>query len=143
VTQVTETKNKFQGLPLGARAIEIADGNTSNYFLTTFGRASRETVCSCEVKLDPTLSQSLHMLNGATVGPKITQGAVVARMLDQEKRTPAEVIENIYLRCFSRPPTPEETKRLLEIVQSAKSPRQGLEDVFWAVLNAREFLFNH
>ena len=55
---MTETKNKFQGLPLGARAVQIADGGVSTYFLTTFGRATRETVCSCEVKLEPTLSQS-------------------------------------------------------------------------------------
>ena len=64
--QVTETKNKFPGLPLGARAVQIADGSVSTYFLTTFGRATRETVCSCEVQLEPTLSQSLHLLNGDT-----------------------------------------------------------------------------
>ena len=58
ISQVTETKNKFRGLPLGARAVQIADGNTSNYFLKTFGRASRETVCSCEVKMEPNLSQA-------------------------------------------------------------------------------------
>ncbi len=64
ITQVTETKNKFPGLPLGARAVQIADGGVSTYFLTTFGRPTRETVCSCEVKLEPTLSQTLHLLNG-------------------------------------------------------------------------------
>ena len=70
VTQMTDTKNKFPGLPLGARAVQIADGNTSTYFLTTFGRASRLTVCSCEVKMDPNLSQALHLLNGETVNRK-------------------------------------------------------------------------
>ena len=64
ISEATNTKNKFPGLPLGARAVQIADGGVSTYFLTTFGRATRETVCSCEVKLDPTLSQSLHLLNG-------------------------------------------------------------------------------
>ena len=66
ISQATETKNKFQGLPLGAKAIQIADGRVSNYFLTTFGRAKRETVCSCEVVMDPSLSQALHLLNGDT-----------------------------------------------------------------------------
>ena len=64
ISQVTDTPNKFKGLPLGARAVQIADGNTSNYFLTTFGRATRATVCSCEVKMEPNLSQALHLLNG-------------------------------------------------------------------------------
>src|SRR4029077_17814538 len=50
ISEVTETQDKFNGLPKGAHAVEIADGNTANYFLTTFGRASRTTVCSCEVK---------------------------------------------------------------------------------------------
>ena len=74
ISQVTETKNKFQGLPLGARAVQIADGKTTTYFLTTFGRATRETVCSCEVKMEPNLSQALHLLNGDTVNSRIAQG---------------------------------------------------------------------
>ena len=64
ICQVTETQEKFPGLPLGARAVQIADGGTSTYFLTTFGRAPRNTVCACEVKTEPTLSQALHLLNG-------------------------------------------------------------------------------
>ena len=72
--QVTDTKDKFQGLPLGARAVQIADGRSSTYFLTTFGRATRETVCSCEVKMEPTLSQALHLLNGDTVNTQDPAG---------------------------------------------------------------------
>ena len=85
ISLVTETKDKFQGLPLGARATQIADGATSTYFLTTFGRATRETVCSCEVKMEPTLSQALHLLNGDTVNGKIQQGGVVPRLLAAKK----------------------------------------------------------
>jgi hypothetical protein len=77
ISQVTDTPNKFKGLPLGARAVQIADGNTSNYFLTTFGRATRATVCSCEVKMEPNLSQALHLLNGDTTQQRIRQGKVV------------------------------------------------------------------
>src|SRR5439155_3653787 len=89
ISAVTETKNKFPGLPLGARAVQIADGGVSNYFLTTFGRATRETVCSCEVKLEPTLSQSLHLLNGDTTTQKIAAGDLIGRRLEQ-KKLPAE-----------------------------------------------------
>src|SRR5205823_3396648 len=89
VAQVTEAKEKYQGLPLGARAVQIADGRTSNYFLTTFGRATRETVCSCEVKMEPNLSQALHLLNGETVQKKIIDGGLVKRMLVQ-KAVPQE-----------------------------------------------------
>lgn len=142
ISQVTETQDKFPGLPRGARAVEIADGNTSSYFLTTFGRASRTTVCSCEVRTDPNLSQALHLLNGDTVQNKIEQGAVVKKLL-QQGLTPNQVIENLYRRCFSRLPSPEETSRLSEFLKPDANSEQVLKDVFWSLLNAKEFLFNH
>jgi hypothetical protein len=142
ITAVTDTKNKFRGLPNGARAVQIADGRVSTYFLTTFGRPTRETVCSCEVRLEPTLSQSLHLLNGNTVSQKITQGNIVGEML-KEKKTPAEIIEHLFIRTLSRKPNESEKERLLSAVDAAKDKKQGLEDVFWALLNSREFMFNH
>jgi hypothetical protein len=141
ISQVTDTKDKFRGLPLGARAVQIADGETSNYFLTTFGRSPRESVCTCDVKTDPTLSQALHLLNGDTVGEKIRSGGAVKKLLDAGK-SPADVIRTLYVRCLSREPEPEELQRVAKLVEIDKK-QQALEDVFWALLNSREFLFNH
>lgn len=148
VTAATATQNKFKGLPLGARAVQIADGNTSTYFLTTFGRATRATACSCEVKMEPNLSQALHLLNGDTIQQKIRQGGVVKQLLDAG-RSPEQVIEELYLRTLTRRPTEKETQGLMEIIgtdPTAGTPaglRETLEDGFWAVLNSREFVFNH
>ncbi len=145
ISQVTATPNKFKGLPLGARAVQIADGNTSNYFLTTFGRATRATVCSCEVKMEPNLSQALHLLNGDTTQQRIRDGKLVETLLNQ-KKTPAEVITNLYLTVMSRPPTDMESEKLLAAVAEEKEPaklRETLEDIFWALLNSKEFIFNH
>jgi hypothetical protein len=122
--------------------VQIADGRTANYFLTTFGRSARDTVCACEATTEPTLSQALHMLNGNTIQNKVTQGGLIKKLLEA-KQDPAEVIETIYIRSLARKPTPDESERLLAVVQQAPNPQQGLEDVFWAVLNSREFLFNH
>ena len=146
ITQVTETKNKFTGLPLGARAVQIADGRTTNYFLTTFGRARRDTVCSCEVRADPSLSQALHLMNGETVSQKIDQGGLVKKLVGEGK-TPQQIIEEIYIRSLTRKPTPDETKQLLGQVAAvgddAAQKQLVLNDVFWAVLNSKEFMFNH
>jgi hypothetical protein len=142
ITQATETKDKFTGLPIGARAVQIADGNTATYFLTTFGRATRETVCSCEVKMEPNLGQALHLMNGENCHAKVKDGGVVKRLLD-EKKTPPQVVNDLYLRCLSRRPMDDEIKAVDAQIVGAKDTRLALEDVFWALLNSREFLFNH
>ena len=143
ISQITETKNKFRGLPLGARAVQIADGNTSNYFLTTFGRAKRESVCSCEVKMEPNLSQALHLINGSSVHQKIAQGQVVKKLLDSGK-SPADVVQELFVRCLGRAPNPEELAKIApELEQNKSAPIPFLNDLFWALLNSREFVFNH
>jgi hypothetical protein len=142
ISQVTETKDKFRGLPQGARAVEIADGSTTNYFLTTFGRAPRQTVCACGVRTDPTLSQALHLLNGETIQQKINNGGLIRRAIEA-KQPPEEVIRDLHIRCFTREPTPAEVQTLVAMVQQSPSRPEGLKDVFWALLNAKEFVFNH
>ncbi|MCP4849262.1 MAG: DUF1553 domain-containing protein [Verrucomicrobiaceae bacterium] len=143
ISQATNTKNKFKGLPLGARAVQIADGNVSSYFLRTFGRAERKTVCSCEIKMEPNLGQALHLINGDATGNRIVSGKVVASML-AEGKSPEQIIQNLYIRTFSRLPTTTENDQLLaKIDKDPAKIRQDLEDVFWALLNAKEFIFNH
>jgi hypothetical protein len=142
ISQVTNTKDKFRGLPLGARATQIADGATTDYFLTTFGRATRETACSCEVKMEPTLSQALHLLNGETTNIKIQQGGLIAQW-QQQGLTPPQIVEKLYVRCFSRKPTAEEQAALAPLFAEGQDVKRSLEDVFWSLLNSREFIFNH
>ncbi|MCH2379152.1 MAG: DUF1549 and DUF1553 domain-containing protein, partial [Pedosphaera sp.] len=143
ISQVTNTKNKFRGLPNGASAVEIVDGRTSTYFLTTFGRATRDTVCSCEVALEPNLSQALHLLNGSTVNSKCIQGGVVAKAL-AAKKTPSEIIDDLYMRCLARKPFAAEKEKLMAFVgEEGRSDADVLNDLFWAVLNSKEFIFNH
>lgn len=147
IAQVTKTPNKFKGLPSGAKATQIADGNTTNYFLTTFGRATRQTVCSCEVVLEPNLSQALHLINGDSIHQRIQQGKLIGKWIGEEKSN-LEIINTIYLSALSRAPTIDEQNRLLDHFTKIdpKVPEQRialLEDIFWAVLNTKEYIFNH
>ncbi|MBX2852885.1 MAG: DUF1549 and DUF1553 domain-containing protein [Phycisphaeraceae bacterium] len=142
ITQVTRTEDDFRGLPPGARAVQIIDGNTSTYFLTTFGRSSRETVCSCEVVMEPNLSQALHLINGSTTNNKIRSGRLVRNLLEAGK-TPDQVVEHLYLAALSRKPSEAELSRVMKLVESGEKQNEALEDVFWALLNSKEFIFNH
>jgi hypothetical protein len=143
ISQVTETadKEKYKGLPPGARAAQIADGKTSNYFLTTFGRRERDTVCSRE-EVGPTLSQALHLINGTTVEEKITQGGVISKLMTSN-RTPREIASELFLRCFSRFPTETELTKLEKYWGVTEEQPKAYHDIFWALLNAKEFMFNH
>src|SRR5256885_13059692 len=90
---------------------------------TTLFRST--TVCSCEVKTDPNLSQALHLLNGNTLQDKIEQGGLVAKML-KDRQTPAQIIENLYVRCFSRKPAADELAKLTEFLPEDGKPEQPL-----------------
>ena len=94
------------------------------------------------MKTDPNLSQALHLLNGDTLESKIEQGGVVKKLL-QQGQTPARIIENLYLRCLSRKPTEQEAAKLKEFLTPGAKPEQVLNDLFWSLLNAKEFVFNH
>jgi hypothetical protein len=142
LTQVTDVPDKFGGLPLGARAVQIADGGTSNYFLSSFGRSQRATACAAEATTEPTLSQALHMINGDTIARKIGESKWLQSMLDAGKK-PAEIIETIYIACLSRKPSAEEMQTLEALVAAEPDARKVVDDVLWAVLNAREYMFNH
>lgn len=143
VSAVTESPDKFKGLPLGSRAVQIADGTTTNYFLTAFGRSPRATACACEASTSPTLSQALHLLNGNSVHQKIKSGKVINRWLSEEQESPEVIIDRIYIRALSRVPSQEEKAKLIAALEAQENKVAGLQDIFWAVLNSREFVFNH
>lgn len=142
ISQVTGAKDNWPGLPAGSRAVHLADGRTRNFFLTTFGRSTRDTPCSCEVSTAPTLSQALHLLNGEVTSGKIDEGAVVDALLEKHKDAMA-VADNLYERCLTRKPTSKERASLATKLSTSKDVKRTLTDLFWALLNSNEFIFNH
>ena len=93
--------------------------------------------------MEPNLSQALHLMNGDTVNNKIRQGGLIPNLIREQKMPPAAIITELYQRCFSRVPTESELNKLVAIATAEENPQQALEDIFWSLLNSREFLFNH
>ena len=93
--------------------------------------------------MEPNLGQALHLINGDVTGNRILSGKVVATMITEGKSS-EQIIDSLYIRAFGRRPTQTEKSQLLaQIGTDPKMVKQDLEDVFWALLNAKDFMFNH
>ena len=142
---------------MGTRAVALPDNsyNTGNYFLTVFGRPEGNSACECERTGDASLAQSLQLLNSDDVQAKLSANDGRAALLMKQDRPDHEKLRDLYLIAFSREPREEEYKLAQEHLdkprkdadgkplESATAKRRGYEDVLWALLNSKEFLFNH
>jgi hypothetical protein len=115
ISRITGTEDRFQSSPPGTRAVQIYAGNVTNFFLTTFGRAPRETACSCEVNKEANLSQALHLVNGDTITLKVAGSRLIPSLL-AAKTPPEKIIEELYILALSRKPTADETAKLVELI---------------------------
>jgi hypothetical protein len=145
IDQFNGTTTQFAGLPAGIRATQIPDhGGVNSYFLTVFGKPGGASACECERSVDASLAQSLHLLNSQDIHTKMSNGVAKTLAADM-KLTEAEKVTQLYLRAFSRIPTEQELKVALAHLgkYDAKTKQNGFEDVVWALVNTKEFLFNH
>ena len=143
ICAVTNVPEKFPGAPVGMRATELADPPADNYFLKVFGQPQREMACQCERSGESNLSQALQMINGPVVHNKLrADEGRIAQMIAAGK-SDDEIITTLYLAAVSRPPVPEELAASKQHIAAQSDRRMALEDVGWAVLNSKEFLFQH
>ena len=145
---VTGAPASFNGQPQGTRAVQIFDGGAEkDYFLKNFGASKRETVCACEVRMEPTLTQTLHLINGNTMETALQRSPVLTKLMT-ESSSPEEGVKTLYRRALSREPTGYELTRFAERakdrdLKDKQQARKFYEDVLWALLNSTEFAFNH
>jgi hypothetical protein len=142
-SQVTGVPTRFEGYPAGTRALQLPDTRVESYFLTVFGRPERILTSAAERQMDPTLPQVLHAINGDTLNTKLMDDTGRVAALARGGTTSGEIVDELYLSTFSRRPTGEERGALVERLDAAVDRRQIVEDLAWAVLTSREFLFNH
>jgi hypothetical protein len=143
ICQATEVPEKFAGMPVGTRAVQLPDGDANHPFLKTFGQPARELACECERESDSNLAQALQLINGPTVNDKLRNpGNRVGKLLAKKTGEKA-LLEDLYLATLSRMPTEEDVKVSLEYLGKAPDKRKAWEDIHWALLNAKEFLFRH
>ena len=143
--QVTDTSENFGGVPAGTRAMQLADASNATYFLQVFGQPRGDTACECERSTDANLAQSLHLLNGREIQDKIARdNARTARLAADANRPPEERVREIYRWVFAREPAADELEVAVSYLKRhPDNPRRGFEDIVWALINTKEFQFNH
>ena len=148
ISQVTGVREDFPGHP-GRRALQLPDAAVDSYFLTAFGRPPRVTPADSERQQEPSITQALHVINGDTINRKLAAPRGLIQTLVDGGSDNRTAVERIYLAALSRYPSDEEVRTLSKAMDEtlargpASARRPVLEDLAWAVLTGREFLFNH
>ena len=144
IDQVTNSKTKFKDLPDGTRAIQLPDNSFDTYFLSVFGKPKAATACECERSDDANLAQSLHLLNSPEVQAKLSAKGARAELMSLAKdRSHADRVTELYHWVYARPPKDHELALIKKHLDASVDMKQAYEDVLWALLNTKEFLFNH
>lgn len=143
ICQVTDVPENFAGLPVGTRAVATPEPPTNHYFLKVFGQPQREMACQCERSSESNLSQALQMINGPTVHNKLRAGNGRIHKMIAEKKTDDEIIRTLYLAALCREPVAAEIAASKKHIAASADRKLALEDVGWAILNSKEFLFQH
>ncbi len=141
---VTAAPSSFAGLPAGTRAVQIPDTGVNSYFLTVFGKPEAASACECERSQEANLAQSLHLLNSSEVQGKLSNAAGrAARLAKDAARTDQDKVRELYLCVYAREPAADELAIATGHIAKNENKQQAYEDILWALVNTKEFLFNH
>jgi hypothetical protein len=143
IAQVTGVPDRYHTYPVGTRAIELTDPELTSLSLDTFGRPNRTTPCECDRSMAPSMSQALDLFNGEGLQSKLKNPEGVVAQLVKSGKSDPEIVEELFLRAFSRRPTPAELQATLKAVAQAPNMDEAMQDVLWALINSKEFMFNH
>jgi hypothetical protein len=142
--RVTGTSQPYAGLPAGTHAMQLPDPSVGPYFLKVFGQPQGDTACECERSQDANLAQSLHLLNSSEVQEKIASPSGRAALFAADKRPVELRLRELYRWVYAREPNRDELGIAeAHLARHTKDAKAAYEDIVWALINTKEFLFNH
>ena len=155
MSQVTGVPSSFGGYPAGTRAMQLPDVRVQSQFLSVFGRPERIICDAGERTQDPSITQALHVINGDTLNKKLSDANGYVNLFQRIGLSDTRVLDQLTLAAYGRYPVADEKQTILGALTKSRSAagatqdaardtkRQALEDMVWAMLTSKEFLFNH
>lgn len=144
VSDFTEKTDTFQGVASQSRSVMTWNNKLPSTFLDTFGRPDSSADCPCERDPNPTMTQTLHLMNSAQLEDKLSKADGRMAQLSKSELKPERIIEELYLSAFSRFPSPEELEIALQRFSHSETNRlEAINDLAWALMNSAEFVLNH
>jgi hypothetical protein len=141
INQITGATNSFAAMPAGSRANEVWSHRIPSLFLDTFSRPDLNQDPPCERVTDTTVVQALHLMNSPKLHKKVTSDEGFAAQLCATEKSPTEIVDELYLRVYSRYPTDAERQVGTDWFGKAESRQVAVEDLLWTLLNSAEFVF--
>jgi hypothetical protein len=141
--QACGVRTQFGKMSRQARAVDLPHEGFGSYFLDVFDRPPRSSACECARSGGASLQQVLHLSFSPDLENKISRGDGRVAKLAEKKVTPEQAVDELYLATLSRWPTATERQKALDYLRGQTDRRRGMEDLLWALLNTREFMFNH
>jgi hypothetical protein len=148
--QVAGVQPEFAGYAKGTRASQVRgvmaasrrEGGPmlADTFLVGFGKPPRQLSCDCERSNESALGQTFQLVSGPLVAKLLAEPGNRIDALSTPGKADAEVVDELYWTALTRPPTGDEKAGMVAHLANAKDRRKALEDVVWALVNAKEFL---
>jgi Protein of unknown function (DUF1553)/Protein of unknown function (DUF1549) len=143
LTEATGVRPEFPEVPADTTAEEFPDPHVGkDGFLDLFGRPQRESACECERKTDLSLPQALNLINGKTISDAVADPSGTIAKAMMAGSSDDALIKEMYLRTLSRTPTPSELDTSITYLQRGGRRAARAQDLLWALLNSKAFLYN-
>jgi len=149
-SEVVGVPVKFNGYPPGLRAAQLPGALSErrrdqkmsevDSFLETFGKPPRLLTCECERSGDTTMGQAFQMISGPAINELLDAPTNRLGRLLSSGKSDRDIVEELYWTALTRPPADKELNRVTALLEKSNDKRRALEDVTWALLNAKEFV---